>query len=201
MPIDMAVNVSREAVGIFHDPEALQSAIDELLSSGFHRAELSLLASELAVQEKLGHRFTKVDGLADDVTVPRSAYVATEDIGDAEGGIIGGLVYVGATVAAGAVVASGGTLLAVIASAVLLGGAGGLIGSVLAKMLGDHHARHLEEQIDRGGLLLWVRVWDAAKEERAVGILKKFSAEQVHIHGLPLEAHEDKVTPKPQHGD
>lgn len=192
MQIDQSVAVSREAVGIFHDPEALQSAIDELLSSGFHRAELSLLASELAVEEKLGHRFAKVDDLADDASVPRSAYIATEDIGDGKGGIIGGLVYVGATVAAIAVVASGGTLLAVIVSAMLLGGTGGLIGSVLAKALGDHHARHLEDQIDRGGLLLWVRVRDAAKEERAVGILKKFSAEQVHVHGLTLETQEDK---------
>ena len=41
-------------------PRSLQSAIDELLSSGFHRAELSLLASEHAVVEKLGHQYTKV---------------------------------------------------------------------------------------------------------------------------------------------
>ena len=191
MQIDKAIDASREAVGIFHSPETLQSAIDELLSSGFHRAELSLLASEFAVEEKLGHRFAKVGDLADDATVPRSGYIATEYIGGGEGGIIGGLVYVGATVAAVAVGASGGTLLAVIVSAMLLGGTGGLIGSVLAKALGDHHARHLEDQIDRGGLLLWVRVRDAAKEERAVGILRKFSAEQVHVHGLRPEAQEE----------
>ncbi len=188
MQVDQAVDVSREAVGIFHSPQGLQGAIDELLSSGFHRAELSLLASELAVVEKLGHRYAKVDVLADDPAVPRAAYVSTEAIGDAEGALIGGLVYVGATVATGAVVASGGTLLAVIAGAALAGGAGGLIGSVLAKWLGNHHAHYLQEQIERGGLLLWVRTWDAAKEERAVEILTKYSAEKVHVHGLPLVA-------------
>jgi hypothetical protein len=188
MQSDQATDVSREAVGIFHSPEGLQGAIDELLSSGFHRAELSLLASELAVEEKLGHRYARVDVLADDPAVPRAAYVSTEAIGDAEGALIGGLVYVGATVATGAVVASGGTLLAVIAGAALAGGAGGLIGSVLARWLGDHHAHYLQEQIERGGLLLWVRTWDAAKEERAVEILTKYSGEKVHVHGLPLEA-------------
>ena len=188
MEIDRSADVSREAVGIFHSPQGLQGAIDELLSSGFHRAELSLLASEAAVVEKLGHRYAKVDALADDPAVPRAAYVSTEAIGDAEGALIGGLVYVGATVATGAVVASGGTLLAVIAGAALAGGAGGLIGSVLAKWLGNHHAHYLQEQIERGGLLLWVRTWDAAKEERAVEILTKYSAEKVHIHGLPLVA-------------
>ena len=190
MEIDQDVQVSREAVGIFHTPETLQGAIDELLSSGFHRAELSLLASEAAIVEKLGHLYTKVDVLADDPDVPRAAYVAGEDIGDAEGGIIGGLVYVGATVAAGAVVASGGTLLAVIAGAALAGGAGGLIGSVLAKWVGDHHAHHLQEQIEHGGLLLWVRTRDPGREERAVDILGKHSADKVHVHALPLEMEE-----------
>ena len=47
----------REAVGVFHDPASLQEAIDELLSSGFDRAEVSLLAGEHAVEEKLRHRY------------------------------------------------------------------------------------------------------------------------------------------------
>ena len=176
----------REAVGIFHRPEDLQAAIDELLSSGFHRAELSLLASEQAVEEKLGHRYEKVSALADDPTVPRTAYVSTEAIGDAEGGVIGGLVYVGAVVAAGAIVASGGTLAAVIAATALAGGAGGLIGTILAKWIGDHHAHHLQEQIDRGGLLLWVRTRTVELENRAVEILKKHSGDDIHVHALPV---------------
>ena len=188
MEIDEASEVSREAVGIFHSSLGLQDAIDELLSSGFHRSELSLLASERAVEEKLGHRYSRVDVLADDPDVPRAAFVSTEAIGDAEGGIIGGLVYVGAVSAVGAVVATGGTLLAIIAGAALAGGAGGLIGSVLAKRLGEHHAQYLEEQIVRGGLLLWVRTRDPASEERAIAILRKYSADKVHIHMLPLKA-------------
>ena len=188
MESDPATEMPREAVGIFHSPQGLQCAIDELLSSGFHRAELSLLASEAAVVDKLGHLYRKVDSLADDPDVPRAAYVAGEDIGDAEGGIIGGLVYVGATV--GAIAASGGTLVAVIVAAALAGGAGGLIGSVLAKWVGSHHAHYLEEQLERGGLLLWVRTRDPAREERAVAILGKYSAEKVHVHGAPLAVEE-----------
>lgn len=186
MPIDLTTEVTREAVGIFHDPEELQSAIDELLSTGFHRAQLSLLASEQAVMEKLSHRYRRVHDLADDPATPRAAYVSTEAIGDAEGAVIGGLMYVGATVATGAVVVSGGTLAAVIAAAALAGGAGGLIGSVLAKWIGHHHAHYLHEQLEHGGILLWVRTWTTADEERAVEILKKFSAEDVHLHGTPI---------------
>ena len=92
-----------EVVGIFHAAEDLQAAIDELLSSGFDRAELSLIAGEYAVEKKLGHAYRRAALMADDLTIPRTAYVSTEAIGDAQGGLIGGLVYVGAVVAAGAV--------------------------------------------------------------------------------------------------
>ena len=54
----------REAVGVFRDPASLQEAIDELLSSGFDRAEVSLLAGEHAVEEKLGHRYRKAGGVS-----------------------------------------------------------------------------------------------------------------------------------------
>ena len=181
---DEAISV-REAVGVFNRPEDLQAAIDELLSSGFHRAELSLLASEDVVEEKLGHRYKKVGALADDPAVPRAAYVSTEAIGGAEGGLIGGLMYVGAVAAAGAVVVSGGALAGAIAAAVLAGGGGGLIGSILAKWVGDQHANYLQEQMDRGGLLLWVRTRDPVHEARAVEILKKHAGDNVHIHTLP----------------
>jgi hypothetical protein len=186
MLVEQEARTVREAVGIFNRPVDLQDAIDELLSSGFHRAELGLLASEQAVKEKLGHRHEKVSMLADDPTVPRAAYVSTEAIGDAEGGLIGGLVYVGAMAAAGAIVASGGTLAALVAGAALAGGAGGLIGSILAKWVGDRHAHHLQEQMDRGGLLLWVRIREAEDEKRAVEILKKHSGSEVHVHALPV---------------
>ena len=188
MLVEQETRTIPEAVGIFHRNEDFQDAIDELLSSGFHRSELSLLASETAVEEKLGHQYRKPGALADDPAVPRSAYVSPEAIGDAKGGLIGGLVYVGAAVAAGVVVASGGTLAAIITAVVVAGGTGGLLGSVLAKWLGDHHANYLQQQIDRGGLLLWVRTRNVADERRAVEILKRHSGNEVHIHALPVGA-------------
>jgi len=174
-----------EAVAVFDDAQTLEAAVDELLSHGFDHAELSLLAGEQAVEQKLGHRFERVSQLEDDDIVPRRAYVSTESRGDAEGGLIGGLMYVGALAAAGATVASGGTLGAAIAGAVAMGGAGGLIGAALAKLIDDEHAKRLEEQINRGGLLLWVRTRDAEHELKAKNILKKHSAHDVHLHELP----------------
>lgn len=185
MPIPQDNGAIREAVGVFDSPETLQDAIDELLSSGFERAELSLLAGEHTIEEKLGHKYEKIGELEDDASVPTSAYVSTESVGDAEGGLVGGLMYIGATAAAGAIVASGGTLAAAVAAAALAGGAGGLIGSFLAKWVGDHHAHYLQEQLDHGGLLLWVRTWDAQDEKRAVEIMRRHTGRDVHVHALP----------------
>jgi hypothetical protein len=169
MTIAAATRTVREAVAVFDHAEHLQDAIDELLSSGFHRAELSLLAGEQTVREKLG-RSGSIAALADNPDAPRTNYVSPEALGDAEGAVIGALMYVGAMAATGAVVASGGTL----------------IGVVMAKFIGDHHAAHLQKQLDRGGLLLWVRAWNEADEKTAAAILRKHSGSDVHIHEFPV---------------
>jgi hypothetical protein len=175
----------REAVAVFTQENSLQEAIDELLSHGFDRADISLLASEKAVERKLGHHFERVQDVEDDPEVERTVYVSKESLGDAEGGAIGGLFYVGACVASGIVVASGGTLAAAIIAAAVTGGVGGLIGAMFASWLDDNRARHLEEQLEHGGLLLWVRTPDADREARAVEILQRHSGRDVHVHGVP----------------
>jgi hypothetical protein len=172
----------REAVAVFDTAHTLQNAIDELLSSGFHRAELSLLAREADVVSKLGHKYRKASEIADDPSVPRAAYVSTEAIGDSQGAVIGTLIYVGAGLLMGPVAASGGTLAAIAAAAALGGGAGGLAGTWLAQLLGDQRAQHIQQQLDHGGLLLWVRTWNAERENVAVEILKRHGGRDVHVH-------------------
>ena len=178
----------REAVGVFHDRHSFQNAVEDLQSAGFDRAELSLLASAPAVEAKLGHAYRKVQELADDAAVPRAAFVGDHSLAEGRTGIIGGLAYVGAMVAAGAVVASGGSLAAVIAATAVAGGGGGLLGSWAASFLGADRARRLQDQLDRGGLLLWVRARDEAHEKRALAILRRTGAEDVHVHELPAAA-------------
>jgi outer membrane lipoprotein SlyB len=175
----------REAVGVFDGAETLEAAIDELQSSGFDRALLSLLAGERAIEAALGHRYTRVEELEDDPKAPRAAYVSTEAVGDAKGALLGGLFFVGAVTMAGAVVASGGTMAGAVVAGAMSGGAGALIGSALANLVEQHHADYLKRQLDKGGLLLWVRTVDAAHEARACEILGRHSAHDVHVHELP----------------
>lgn len=175
----------REAVGVFDNAESLEAAIDELQSSGFDRSDISVLAGVNTVEKKLGHRYKKVADLADDTKVPTTAFVSTEAMGDAEGALIGVLLFVGAVSVAGAVVASGGALAAAYTAAAIGGATGGMAGMGLSSFLKQHHADYLQNQLDRGGLLLWVRTRDATHEDRAKKILSNHSAHDVHVHGLP----------------
>jgi hypothetical protein len=196
--ISSSRTVIREAVGVFHDAARFQAAIDELLSSGFDRAELSLLAGEASVIEKLGHGYRRIAEFEDDIRVPRVAYISTESIGDAEGGVIGLLVYVGATVAAGAILASGGTLMGAMIAAAMMGGAGGAVGAGLARLIGNHHAAHLQRQIDAGGLMLWVHIRDAKHGSRAIDILARHGASDIHQHDL---VHSQYLPARPEASD
>lgn len=175
----------REAVGVFHDREAFQNAVEDLMSAGFDRSELSLLAGERTIEEKLGHAYRRVQELEDEPTVPRAVYVENHSLAEGRTGVIGGLAYIGAVVGAGAVVASGGTLAAAVAAAAIAGGGSGLIGGWLARFLGRDYAQALQEQLEHGGLLLWVHLRDPAHEQRAIEILKRNGAEDVHVHELP----------------
>jgi len=177
----------KEAVGVFKDVESLQAAIDELQIRGFERRHLSVLADVKTVEEKMGHIYKRVEEAEDDPNVPRTIFVPLESIGDAEGALIGVPLYVAFCAATIMVVASGGTLLTAIMAATGAGAGGALIGTIFAQMLSKHHADYIEEQINRGGLLLWVTLPDSQHEKNALEILKKHSAYDVHVHNIPIK--------------
>ncbi len=187
-------DTSREAVGVFHDIASFDAAIDALQSAGFDRAEISLLAEEKTVTEKLGHKYVRAEELEDDPKVPRAAYVGREGVAQGQAAIVGGLFMLGSLAATGVVVASGGALAAVAVAALAGGGGAGLLGSVISSLLGKHHADHLESQLKKGGLLLWVGLRDEAHEKRAVEILSEHSADDVHVHDI-RHAHDPEANP------
>jgi hypothetical protein len=173
-----------EAVAVFHDVSWLDAAVEDLRKAGFKRADISLLASEDAVEKKLGHRYERVEELEDAPEAPRVTYRTHASLGDTEDMIVGSLTYLPAVLAAGTVVASAGIVAAAI-TGTAIGGA--LIGTVLARWMGEHHAKLLSEQLEHGGLLLWVRTHDKEQEDTALRILLDHSGADVHLHRLPAE--------------
>jgi hypothetical protein len=174
-----------EAVGVFGDADSMQHAIEDLLSSGLDRGEPSLLASEETVDEKLGHKYNNVAEIEDDATVLRTVNVSPETIGNANAALIGGLAFIENFGAAGAIVASGGALAAIITGAALGAAIWGLLGDFLAKLIGDNHARYIQEQLKHGGLQLLVCCLNSECERSAMEILSRHSGRDVHVHVLP----------------
>ena len=77
------------------------------------------------------------------------------------------------------------TFPAIVAAAVIGGIGGGAIGAILTKVMGDKYKHHIEEQVEKGGLLLWVRTPDVEKEQLALEILKACGGHHVHVHDIP----------------
>ena len=186
--VDAAAATLVEAVAVFDTAADFEEAIDELMCSGFDRADLSFVAPDKRIAERLGHTYRTVAEVEDDAAVPRSAYVAPESIHEAEGALVGGTFYVGAVAAAGFILAYGGSLAAEIDGAFLAGTAGGLIGFIFAKYIGNRHLRYQRRQLARGGLLLWVRTSDVPHIKRAVAILFNHRGRDVHVHAFPAAA-------------
>jgi len=189
-----SIHTVREAVGVFHDVDSFEAAINELQSSGFDRSEISLLASEEAVTGKLGHVYSSAEELEDAPDTPRAVYVGDDAVGQGQAAVIGGLFMLGTFAAIGAIVASGGTLAATIFAVTAGGGGGGALGLAIAQRMGTHHADYISEQLSKGGLLLWVRTRDPEHEKLALEVLNTHGADDAHIHGFE-PSHEPAANP------
>lgn len=175
----------REAVAVFDSPDALERAVDDLTIAGFERRELSLMAGDDTLRERLGAVPSDIEAMKHDPATPRQSYVAPEDEGNAKGIAIGVPAYVGAVLASGAVLATGGTALAAAAMAAAAGAGGGALGGVFASWLGDKRSEPLRQHMDKGGILLWVHVTDGAREAQAVEILSRHTPHPVEVHEVP----------------
>jgi hypothetical protein len=164
----------REVVAVFDDLKTLESTIYELETKGFDRAAFSMLASEQAVKDKLGHHYRQVKEVEDDPKVPRATFFSRISRLEAEYLPAPALAAIGVLMLAGT-----GTLPVLIAA-----GGGALIGAALGRLMHERQATRVQEQLDRGGLLLWVNVRNTGEEETALKVLRSRSAHDVHAHAI-----------------
>ncbi|HEY5237058.1 MAG TPA: hypothetical protein VIJ62_01655 [Rhizomicrobium sp.] len=168
-------NTIREIVAAFDGTDDLDKAVYALETRGFDRAAFSLLASEDAVAKKLGHRYQQVSEVEDEPNVPRDTFFSRVSRFEADYlpapilASVGALVFVGV-----------GSMLPVLIAA----GTGAALGVALSRMMHEHHATRVQEQLARGGLLLWVNVRNTDEEQTALGVLRAHSAHDVHTHDI-----------------
>jgi hypothetical protein len=178
----------REAVAAFADAQAMQAALSDLQSHGFDRADISFIARDSYLKGHLAQDYDDVRQAEDDPKARRATPVEETDIRQrrtlevSTGATIAAFAAVGLTVATG-----GATALAAGIGAAAAGGVGGL-GALVGRLYGQGQQKFMQEQIDRGGVLLWVRLRDADAEQRALDILRRHGARDVHMHDIPASA-------------
>lgn len=176
----------REAIGIFHNAESLRGAIEDLLASGFSQEEIGLLASEQVVERSLGELYVRTNETPDSPDAPAIAFVRRESLGEAARTHAGGLFFVGASGAAGGVVASSALLGSALLPAVGAVVGVGLVGLFVASFIHQSDAEYLQQQIDEGHMLLFVRAETSERERQAMNILKRHSGLDVKMYDVPV---------------
>lgn len=172
----------REVVGLFTNVEDLQATIRELEGSSFPRQDISVMGSRKELESVFGSKTVPPELAMDNADTPRQAPARSEEFTIGAAAMVGVPAYVGAmtlALAAGAV-----TFPAIVGAAVIGGLGGGTLGAILTRIMGSRYDRHIQEQIERGGLLLWVRTPTSDLEEIAKQIMIVRGGYNVHAHKI-----------------
>lgn len=174
----------REAVGVFANADALESAVDALEIAGFDRARISVLGSDEAVKSRIGRLYSSVTEIEDDSRAPHAAFASRDSRAEGEAAAFAIPLYVGGFAGAAAIAAVGGALAVAIGVTLVGAAAGAGVGLVIANAVARHHAHRIHEQLAQGGVVLWVSLADAAAEKRALDVLTKAGARDIHVHEI-----------------
>jgi hypothetical protein len=178
---------TREVTGVFHSRRALDTAAQDLLSSGFDRADIDVSASPDEQQRRLNYQAIPAADLADISAAARRPYVGRDDrlgIEVVTASVVGCVV---ALVMAFYLVSREMTPLTVIVVSVL----SGIVAAAAAirplrRLMQRDRVRGLEPVAEWEGLLIWVRVLSPEKEALAQEILLRHGGEAVHIHEIEI---------------
>ncbi len=177
----MTENKSQEVVAIFHDEGVMEKALMALEAAGVDPDDIALLASCTTVQEKLGHRFKSVAELEDEPNAPRVAFIPTGADNQFQHTLIGALSYV--ATGFGLILASSSGLAPMLLTATAAGGAVASAGEALKWLVGHRQAHRYAEQLNCGGLLIWVRVKGDAQARSVMATIEAHGGTDVHLRG------------------
>ncbi len=155
--------MSKVVVGVFHDENEAEEAIETLKNQGFDR-DISLIARE---EQEGGGAIMGGEDLSEGTFA-----------GGALGGLAGLLAGVGALLIPGVgPIIAAGPIAATLTGVVTGGIAGGLIDFGIPEERGEF----FEEQVRQGGILVTMKASDE-KIEDAAEILRQYGASDVEVH-------------------
>jgi len=153
-----------EVVGRFEGKKPFAAAVKELLAAGFESSDLSVLDTH----ESLG-----------------AAGSPGEAWQDALASLVGEIKYVGPITAAGLIAIATGPVGAAISATVAAGLTGAALSEVLETVRATPHTESFARALEAGAVLLWVHAPAPAQQARAMEILRRHEAADVHLHRRP----------------
>jgi uncharacterized protein (TIGR02271 family) len=160
--------MAKSIVGIFDKRSDAESAVRELIDSGFSRNDISLIAGN-ASGEYTHAETSSSEGM--------STTAAGASTGAVVGGLGGLLVGLGALAIPGiGPVIAAGPLVTTLLGAGVGAAAGGLIGALVDVGVPEEEAGYYAEGIRRGSTLVSVRTEDEMMIDRAVNIFERHNA-------------------------
>ncbi len=187
----------REAVGMFNNVDALYDCIDDLQTHGFDRSDITLLDHPHLTEGLARNSPLDTHEAEDNPAAVRGAFIDPQSLGDAEGALIGLPLYVFTLVGAGIAASFGLSTTVIVTIAAVAGLTGALLGGGAALWLKRRHDSYYKDQVEHGGIPLWVHTKDPAHEKQAMESLKSCNAEDIHMHDMaemPYEVREGRVT-------
>jgi len=181
-PASATLDDLREIVAVFTSPEQLEGAINDLASSGWDRADMSLLAQEHVFSGDVSTLVRDTRRTADDPDAPRGSIVSDSDVRQGRTLATSLAGTIAAFLASGATILTGGGALAAIAGAAVAGGGAGLLVNAMGRKAKGSREEFLHEQVERGGIVLWVALRDGSREAVARDILTRRGATDIHVH-------------------
>jgi len=143
--------MAKLVTGLFKARSEAERAVEDLISYGFMREDISMLMSDAT----RGREFR----LAEATKAPEGA-AAGAALGGAIGAIAAGLVVLGVVALPGIGLVAAGPIVATLAGLGAGAAAGGLTGALVGMGIPEHEAKFYNEEIGRGGILLGVYTHD-----------------------------------------
>lgn len=137
--------------GIFNTRASADMAVDQLITQGFSRDDISLIMSDAT----RGREFA----IAPETKAPEGATTGAT-VGGILGAIAAGLVSVGIIAVPGIGLVAAGPIIAALAGAGAGGAAGGIIGALAGAGIPEHEAKFYAEELRSGGILVGVYAHD-----------------------------------------
>lgn len=185
---------AREVAAVFHSPEAVEAAAEDLLFAGFDRADIDRLGDIEDVRKRLGPVYVAHEELADVPQAPRRPIIMREDVTTTFMVVVSLVASAAALAAAFLVIASrGGTAAAVIAAVLAALLAGSLAAIITARVLRPPQSKALEPLTAAHGIVLWVRTRSPDREDKARQILQRHGGRAIRVHEIDVEKRPEDI--------